>query len=65
MFPTYTRTRTHLLYLGEPLATFQPEDDGDNLRVTRDVRRSNWSIDACLEAHGRLSAGQASNIALV
>ena len=37
-FPTYTGTRTHLLYLGGPLAIVRPEGGGVVLRVTRDAR---------------------------
>ena len=67
-FPTYTGTRTHLLYLGGPLAIVRPEGGGDDLRVTRDARGpiGNWSpIDACLEAHGRFTTDLASNAPLI
>ena len=65
-FPTCTQTRTHLLYLGDPLAIVRPEGGGDELTVTRDPRGPNWSpIDACLEAHGGFTTDQASNIALL
>ena len=63
--PTCTRTGTHLLYLGDPPAIVQPEGGGEELRVTRDVRSSNWSpIDACLEADGRLFYSCTLNVAL-
>ena len=34
-FPTYTRTGTYLLCLGDPLATVQPEGGGDELSHSR------------------------------
>ena len=37
-FPSYTGTRTHLLYLDNDLAIVRPEGGGDDLRVPRDAR---------------------------